>query len=403
MSQPQTTEKINVEYIKNHYKLTDFVLHDMGEPEKEKERSMLYLCPFHAEDTPSFYVDKGKQSYKCFGCQRHGSIVDFVIERGYAHDFQDVIRYFTGDKKSYTPAPIVRKAIEPTSPKKKPTMAEVQHFHKNRQTAITYFNGRGIQDESVDKFLLGAQINYNWSYRFKCEEYAEQAQSESVSFVGKRYTYPWMSGNDVRMINKRRDDAAALDTIKTKNPDLIRLIRCDLAKRHNNNPLRTENWTPFDVSDKRLLDDCFGPRFDQFGAGTIFNLNRLFQLDDEGKLIVTGGLPVVKRLHYCLIVEGEADAIAAEQCGFVAVAAKVQVGVDYKHAFSGTYQPIICVDSDQAGQGYGQSMRDQLGRGRFLPMKAGFKDVNDMVKAGLFIDWVKARTLLSPAVKNIEF
>lgn len=36
-------------------------------------------CPFHSEDTASFTV-KGHVSWHCFGCNKTGDIIDFVIE-----------------------------------------------------------------------------------------------------------------------------------------------------------------------------------------------------------------------------------------------------------------------------------------------------------------------------------
>lgn len=39
------------------------------------------LCPFHKEKTPSFNVFNDTQSYYCFGCHKHGSIIDYVMER----------------------------------------------------------------------------------------------------------------------------------------------------------------------------------------------------------------------------------------------------------------------------------------------------------------------------------
>lgn len=39
------------------------------------------LCPFHREKTPSFNVFNDTQTYYCFGCHKHGSIIDYVMER----------------------------------------------------------------------------------------------------------------------------------------------------------------------------------------------------------------------------------------------------------------------------------------------------------------------------------
>jgi DNA primase len=49
------------------------------------------LCPFHQEKTPSFYVSPDKQTFYCFGCQRGGSVIQFVQE--YEHiDFPEAVR-----------------------------------------------------------------------------------------------------------------------------------------------------------------------------------------------------------------------------------------------------------------------------------------------------------------------
>lgn len=37
------------------------------------------LCPFHQEKTPSFNVDPARQYFKCFGCGKGGSVIDFVM------------------------------------------------------------------------------------------------------------------------------------------------------------------------------------------------------------------------------------------------------------------------------------------------------------------------------------
>lgn len=38
------------------------------------------LCPFHQEKTPSFYVDRAKKLYYCFGCHRGGDVFKLVEE-----------------------------------------------------------------------------------------------------------------------------------------------------------------------------------------------------------------------------------------------------------------------------------------------------------------------------------
>lgn len=37
-------------------------------------------CPLHNENTPSFYVIPAKQMFHCFGCGKHGDVIDFIKE-----------------------------------------------------------------------------------------------------------------------------------------------------------------------------------------------------------------------------------------------------------------------------------------------------------------------------------
>ncbi|MBN2225506.1 MAG: DNA primase [Deltaproteobacteria bacterium] len=49
-------------------------------PLKKAGRNFVGLCPFHAEKTPSFSVNPEKGIYKCFGCGKGGSAINFLME-----------------------------------------------------------------------------------------------------------------------------------------------------------------------------------------------------------------------------------------------------------------------------------------------------------------------------------
>ncbi|HNO69854.1 MAG TPA: DNA primase, partial [Pseudomonadota bacterium] len=51
----------------------------------------LGLCPFHGEKTPSFNVSATKQFFYCFGCQKSGDVIRFLMERE-GRSFTDVVR-----------------------------------------------------------------------------------------------------------------------------------------------------------------------------------------------------------------------------------------------------------------------------------------------------------------------
>ena len=52
-------------------------------------------CPFHADKTPSFHVQKSGNG-KCFGCGWHGTVIDFVMQM-FTLDFKDAIRKLNAD------------------------------------------------------------------------------------------------------------------------------------------------------------------------------------------------------------------------------------------------------------------------------------------------------------------
>lgn len=39
------------------------------------------ICPFHEEKTPSFHINKKKNTWKCYGCDTFGDTIDFVMKR----------------------------------------------------------------------------------------------------------------------------------------------------------------------------------------------------------------------------------------------------------------------------------------------------------------------------------
>jgi DNA primase len=67
------------EEVKNHLDVADIV----GEYVPLKPAgtaSFKACCPFHHEKTPSFYVNRSRQSWHCFGCNKGGDLISFVME-----------------------------------------------------------------------------------------------------------------------------------------------------------------------------------------------------------------------------------------------------------------------------------------------------------------------------------
>ena len=46
----------------------------------KKGSNFAACCPFHMEKTASFMISPERQTFKCFGCHKHGDIFTFVQE-----------------------------------------------------------------------------------------------------------------------------------------------------------------------------------------------------------------------------------------------------------------------------------------------------------------------------------
>ena len=70
-------QQVTMVDLLQHYGLLDGLKPQRGGEE------LVGLCPFHSETRGSFHVSTTKQAWNCFGCHRHGNILDLV---GYRED-----------------------------------------------------------------------------------------------------------------------------------------------------------------------------------------------------------------------------------------------------------------------------------------------------------------------------
>lgn len=134
---------------------------------KKAGRHFKALCPFHNERTPSFIVSPERQMWKCFGCGRGGSVIDFVME--YEHvDFVEALTTLA----ELAGVKLTRRAPEGPEAILKQKIYEVNHLaseyyhylltkHTVGEGARTYLKNRGISDKSIKTFHLGYSPN-NW-------------------------------------------------------------------------------------------------------------------------------------------------------------------------------------------------------------------------------------------------
>ncbi len=131
---------------------------DRRVPLKKAGQNYQACCPFHTEKTPSFTVSQTKQFYHCFGCQKHGTALGFLME--YEHmSFRDAVAALAQD----AGLPVPESASESDRPKPPPALGDAleqaANFYKQqlKQTprAIEYLKRRGLTGQIAARYGIG--------------------------------------------------------------------------------------------------------------------------------------------------------------------------------------------------------------------------------------------------------
>ena len=133
---------------------------------ERKGRRYFGLCPFHNEKSPSFCIEPAKQFFYCFGCNKGGSVIQFIMSIENL-DFLEALK-FLADR-----AGIVLPEPEDTEEKEKSRL-RAQILDINKEAARFFFsvlagnNGigaqgylkkRGLTEKTIRQFGLGLAPN----------------------------------------------------------------------------------------------------------------------------------------------------------------------------------------------------------------------------------------------------
>lgn len=123
-------------------------------------------CPFHQEKTPSFHVYPVDQTYHCYGCGAHGSMIDFVI-RQKGLNFPEAVKLLAdlvgmqlpteGKKTRYSTTELNKFRVHYST-----LEAATDYYQKaltDSSAGFKYLQTREIRPDIIEKFALGYAPN----------------------------------------------------------------------------------------------------------------------------------------------------------------------------------------------------------------------------------------------------
>lgn len=329
------------------------------------------LCPFHHEKTPSFYANRPRQSWHCFGCDQGGDSISFVM-RMEGLEFREALELLAQKTGIQLPA------FDPQKSSERKRLYEVNDLASRwfraillkdprAETARTYVAKRGIDTLTGDLWRIG---------------YAPEGWSNLT------------------------------DALKQKGVTEDEMIKTGLVGKSDRGPGvydRFRDRIMFTITDVhgnivgftgRILTDGKEAKYVNTPETTIYRKSSILFGLDKAK-------GDIKRQDLAVIVEGNMDAISSHQFGVVNVVASSGTALTFDQLSllkRFTRNLAIAFDADAAGNAATVRGLD-LARGLdfgirviTLPPDAG-KDPDDAVRKDVAL-WTDA---IKDAVPIVEW
>lgn len=157
---------------------------------KRSGKNLKGLCPFHDEKTPSFTVAPHLNIYKCFGCQKGGNPVQFIMEHEKV-SFPEALRFLAAkyniiiEEREMSPEEKEERQIIDSLYILNEHVAKFYHEQLfttsvGKSVGLSYFKQRGFNESTLKKF----QIGYAPASGFALKEDLEQ-NSYEVEYAKK--------------------------------------------------------------------------------------------------------------------------------------------------------------------------------------------------------------------------
>ncbi|MFP4457210.1 MAG: DNA primase [Clostridia bacterium] len=276
------------------------------------------LCPFHQENTPSFFVDPNNGLYYCFGCQAGGDVIKFLMElEGWT--FIETMRYLAQE---------VGVSFNENTEKK---YSEKEKLYKANENIKKYYK-YNLYDKSGEN---GLAYLYNRGFTDKVIKLAE---------IG--YALPGWSN--------------LLKYIKDNDFNIEQYLNLGLIKHSSNSNYKQKYYDQFRNRIVFPIKDVLG-RTIGFGGRTISDEQPKYLNSSESMIYhksyslygIYQARKAIKENDYVILAEGYLDVLALWQAGFYNTVASL--GTAFTKEQSSiikryTSNIVICYDGDSAGK-----------------------------------------------------
>lgn len=335
-------------------------------PLKRRGRTLVGLCPFHGEKTPSFTVYPETASFYCFGCGAGGDVITF-IKRIENLDYLDAVKFLAERAGLKMP----ENTMDDTTSRLRLRILEANReaarfFHRclyapQGQEALAYFRRRGYTEATIRHFGLGYAPG-----SFALRDYLKEKGFKDEELIAA-------------FLCKRSERGALYDVFRNRVMVPIIDIRGNVI-----------------AFGGRVLDDS-KPKYVNTSDTLVFQkTDNLFALNFAKS---AGGQQLI-------LCEGYMDVIAMHQAGFTNAVAALGTSFTADHArLVARYaqEAVLIFDADEAGQKATRRAIDLLRSVgveiRVVRIPDG-KDPDEFIKKN---GAERFRVLLSGAANDVEY
>lgn len=277
------------------------------------------LCPFHAENEPSFTVSEAKQIFHCFGCNTGGNVFTFLMK--FEHlSFPEAV------KKVAQKYGITLPSREIT-PRQKQIAGEKERLFALNECAVSYYSGllNAREGEKARAYLA-----------------ARHMDAETIRNFKLGYASPAWDGLFLHL--------------KARGASLEAAHKLGLLKQGKNNSWYDgfRNRIVFPIADYNGRIIGFSSRaLDNDSAKYINSSDSLIYKKSASLFGLNAALPFIRKEDMAILVEGNFDLLSLHQHGITNAVATLGTALTDSHIkllkrFTSTI--VIAFDSDDAGR-----------------------------------------------------